>query len=408
MEGEEVIATPNGEGNPAREDYGEDVRVLRVGGREFILVGTAHISQQSVDLVRRVIDGERPDCVCVELDAQRFAALSEERTFAAQDLRSIIRAKQLATLLVNLVLASYQKRLGMKLGVTPGKELLEATRAAEEYGIPIALCDRDVRITLRRAWSALSFWRKLTLASGLLASSFEDNEISEEELMRIRQQDVLSELMRELGDAMPELKRSLIDERDTYLAQRIRESQGEKIVAVVGAGHVQGMAASIEADREIDLSTIEEIPPTSAAWKWLGWAIPTLIVGSIAWIGLSQGSAEAGENALFWFLANAIPTGIGGLVALAHPMTTVAAFFAAPFTSLTPVIGAGYVAAFAQAWLVPPTVQEIQDVGDEIATLRGWWSNRLLRILLVFILTTLGSIVGTWVGGIKIVGNLFG
>ena len=382
--------------------------MLDVGGRRFLLVGTAHISQQSVDLVRKVIERERPDCVCVELDRQRYEALAEEKSFAAQDLREVIRNQQLAALLMNLLLASYQKRLGMKLGVTPGKELLEATRTAQECDIPIELCDRDVRVTLRRAWGAISFWHKLQLASGVLASAFEDSEISEAELARIRQQDVLSELMRELGEAMPRLKTSLIDERDAYLAQKIRASAGQKIVAVVGAGHIEGMSRAIEAGQDIDLAEIETVAPVSPIWKWVGWAIPALIISSIGWIGYSQGFARAEESAIYWFLANAIPTGIGGLLALAHPLTTLAAFFAAPFTSLTPVIGAGYVAAFVQTWFVPPTVSEIQGVGEDIATVKGWWSNRLLRILLVFILTTLGSVIGTWVGGFEIVRNLFG
>lgn len=388
-----------------RGDYPSDVHVLHVDDREFILVGTAHISKHSVHLVREVIERERPDAVSVELDAQRYEALSQERHFEAQDLRAIIRNKQLAPLLMNLLLASYQKRLGMKLGVMPGSELLEAAKAAEALGIPISLCDRDVRITLRRAWSSLSLWKKLTLLSGVFASAFETPEITEEELARIREADVLTELMNELGENLPDLKRALIDERDSYLAQKIRQTEGRRIVAVVGAGHVAGMTRAIVEHEEIDLAAIEEIPPASGAWKLFGWGIPAIILGSIAWIGLSQGFVEAGQNAAFWFFANAVPSGIGALVALAHPLTLLAAFVAAPFTSLTPVIGAGYVAAFVQTWYVPPTVQEIRTVGDQIATFSGWWKNRLLRILLVFILTTVGSIVGTWVGGIEIVGN---
>jgi len=399
-----------GDGAPAdgaggARDYPSDVHVLHVDDREFILVGTAHISQQSVHLVRDVIERERPDAVCVELDVQRYEALSQERHFETQDLRAIIRNRQLATLLLNLVLASYQKRLGMKLGVTPGSELLEATRAAEAMGIPVALCDRDVRITLRRAWASLSLWRKLSLLSGVLASAFETPEITEEELARIRERDVLTELMDELGESLPELKRTLIDERDGYLAQKIRETPGRRIVAVVGAGHVAGMTRAIEGHQEIDLTAIEEIPPVSSVWKWLGWGIPAVILGSIAWIGASQGFGEAGQNALYWFFANAIPSGLGSLVALGHPLTVLAAFLGAPFTSLTPVIGAGYLAAFVQTWFVPPTVQEIRNVGDDIAGLRGWWRNRLLRILLVFVLVTVGSVVGTWVGGIEVVRN---
>jgi pheromone shutdown-related protein TraB len=214
--------------------------------------------------------------------------------------------------------------------------------------------------------------------------------------------------MSELGENLPELKRTLIDERDAYLAQKIRDTVGNRLVAVVGAGHVEGMARAIEANRNVDLSEIEIIPEVSSLWKWIGWAIPTLILGSIGYIGWTQGFGKAGDNALYWFLANAIPSGIGGVLALAHPITSIAAFFAAPFTSLTPVIGAGYVAAFVQTWVRPPTVLEIRSVGDDIAAFKGWWSNALLKILLVFLLTTLGSVIGTWVGGIEIVKNVLG
>ncbi len=385
-----------------------DVHRIEAGGRHFVVVGTAHISRESVDLVREVIEAERPDCVCLELDPQRYEALSQEQRWEELDLREVVRKRQLATLMVNLILASYQKRLGLKLGVTPGSELLEAGRTAEELGIPIALCDRDIRVTLRRAWSSLSFYRKAMLVSTFIASTFESPELSEEELRRIRQQDVLTELMAELGEAMPDLKRVLIDERDAYLAQKIRDSEGERVVAVVGAGHVRGMLAALAVNRNVDLDEINEIPPVSPVWKWVGWGIPVLIVGSIAWIGLTQGREAAGENAWFWFLANAIPSGIGGLAALAHPATIAAAFLSAPFTSLTPVIGAGYVAAFVQTWVRPPKVTEFQTVGTDMTRLSGWWRNRLLKIFVVFVATTLGSLIGTWVGGIEIVGNLLG
>ncbi len=385
-----------------------DVHRIEAGGRHFVVVGTAHISRESVDLVREVIEAERPDCVCLELDPQRYEALSQEQRWEELDLREVVRKRQLATLMVNLILASYQKRLGLKLGVTPGSELLEAGRTAEELGIPIELCDRDIRVTLRRAWSSLSFYRKAMLVSTFIASTFESPELSEEELRRIRQQDVLTELMAELGEAMPDLKRVLIDERDAYLAQKIRDSEGERVVAVVGAGHVRGMLAALAVNRNVDLDEINEIPPVSPVWKWVGWGIPVLIVGSIAWIGLTQGREAAGENAWFWFLVNAIPSGIGGLVALAHPATIAAAFLSAPFTSLTPVIGAGYVAAFVQTWVRPPKVTEFQTVGTDMTRLSAWWRNRLLKIFVVFVATTLGSLIGPWVGGIEIVGNLLG
>ncbi len=385
----------------------EDVEVLELDGREFILVGTAHISRESVDLVRTVIEAEKPDCVCIELDAQRYEALSQQKRFKALDLREVIRKQQLAALLMNLLLGSYQKRLGLKLGVTPGSELLEAAKAAEENDIPISLCDRDIRITLRRAWGALSLWKKSMLVSTFAASAFEDPELSEEELARIKQKDVLSELMNELGEAMPALKEALIDERDRFLAQKIRESNGRKLVAVVGAGHMEGMREAIRSGLDEDLDEISVIPEVSPLWKWVGWAIPALIIGSLAYIGLTQGPEAASDNALFWFTVNAVPCAIGGLLALAHPITIAAGFVSAPFTSLTPVIGAGYVTAFVQTWVRPPLVHEFESVGNDIATLRGWWHNRLLKIFLTFIFTTLGSVVGTWVGGSVIITNLF-
>lgn len=384
-----------------------DVHRVEVDGRRFTLVGTAHISRESVDLVREVIEGEAPDCVCLELDAQRYEALSQEQRWEDLDLRQVIRERHLATLMANLILGSYQKRLGQRLGVTPGSELLAAGRTAEARGIPVALCDRDIRVTLRRAWSSLSPWRKLMLVSTFVATAFDSPELTEEELRRIRQQDVLSELMSELGEHMPALKRVLIDERDAYLAQKILEAEGEHVVAVVGAGHVKGMLIALEERRNVDLEAINVVPPVSRVWHWIGWAIPAVIVGSLAWIGLTQGREAAGENALFWVVANAIPSGIGAVIALAHPWTILAAAVAAPFTSLTPLIGAGYVAAFVQVYVQPPKVNEFRTVGSDMAQPRKWWGNRLLRIFLVFLLTTLGSLIGTWVGGIEIVRNLF-
>jgi pheromone shutdown-related protein TraB len=383
------------------------VRVIRVDGREFIIVGTAHISRESADLVREVIERERPDCVCIELDAQRFAALSQKARWEALDLKQVIRDKQLAALLANLVLASYQKKLGGVLGVAPGTELLEAARAAEALSIPISLCDRDVRVTLRRAWASMGFFKKSQLLSTLAVSLFESPEIGEEELRKLRERDVLSELMRELGEAMPTLKRTLIDERDAYLTEKMKQAPGEKIVAVVGAGHVEGICRALPESEEVDLEAINHVPPVSSAWKWIGWGIPAVIVASLVFIGITKGPAVAGENLLYWIVANGVPSTLGAVLALAHPITIAAAFFVAPVTSLTPVIGAGYVLAFLQAYVRPPVVKELERLTDDIGVPRQWWRNRMLRIFLVFFLTTFGSLIGTYVGGYEIVKNLF-
>lgn len=390
------------------DGYPEDVVVLELEGRRIVLVGTAHVSRESVDLVREVIERERPDTVCVELDTQRFEALSQRKRWEQTDLREVIRNRQLATLLINFFLASYQKRLGGKLGVMPGSELLEATKAAEELGVPVELCDRSIRVTLRRAWGALSLAKKAMLLSSVLAGAFDAPEISEEELRKLRQKDVLSELMQELGRAMPALKRVLIDERDAYLATRIHGSPGQRIVAVVGAGHVAGMRTALEKGQLADLEDLDRIPPMSPLWKTIGWGVTALILGSIAYIGAQRGPEAAGDSALYWFLANGIPSAIGCSIALGHPITIATAFVAAPFTSLTPLIGAGYVTAFVQTYLVPPRVAEFQSAGDDLAVARRWWQSRLLRIFLVFLLSGIGSMIGTWVGGVEIVRNVFG
>ena len=390
---------------PANE-YSNDVHVLKNDDRTIILVGTAHISQESVDLVKTVIEQEQPDCVCLELDDQRYQALSQKKKWQSLDLKKIIKNKQLSTLLVSLLMASYQKRLGGTLGVKPGAELLAAAETANQFQIPISLCDRDVRITLRRAWKSTSFLKKGYLLSSLLVSLFDKEEITEEKLAELKQKDVLSELMDEMGETLPDLKRVLIDERDVFLIEKIKTSPGKRIVAVVGAGHVAGMKKQFNSDNQNQISEISKIPPVSKGFKLLGWAIPLLIIGSIVVIGMQKGVSDAGANVLFWILANGIPAAIGALLAFAHPLTTIGAFASAPLTSLTPVIGAGYVTAFIQVMTRPPVVKEFESAGDDIATLKGWWKNKLLRVFLVFLLTGLGSAIGTWVGGYEIFKNL--
>ena len=210
-----------------------------------------------------------------------------------------------------------------------------------------------------------------------------------------------------LGRVMPGLRRVLIDERDAYLAQKIHEAPGRKIVAVVGAGHVVGMRAALLSNQPIDMTEITRVPEVPLIWKVLGWGVPGAIIASIVSIGLTKGAAAAGHNALYWVLANSIPTSIACLIAFAHPLTVLAAFLAAPFTSLSPLIGAGHVTAFVQAYVHPPRVHEFSSVSEDIAVFSNWWRSRLLRVLLVFILSSIGGLVGVWIGSVEILSNLF-
>ena len=391
---------------PSKE-YTEDVAVIQLGDKTVLLVGTAHISRQSTDLVREVIEQEQPDTVCIELDEKRYQALSQKQHWDNLDLKQIIRDKQLSTLLVNLILSSYQKKLGDRLGIMPGTELLTAAKVAEKVGSKMVLCDRDVRVTLRRAWHATTLWKKFYLLASLITSLFDKTELDEEKLAELRKKDVLSELMSEIGAMMPDTKKALIDERDIYMAEKIKESPGKRLVAVVGAGHMEGIRQVITQDNSARLDEINTIPPVSKAWKTAGWSIPVLIVLSIFLIGIREGAGAAGANIAYWILANGIPSAIGAMIALAHPATIISAFAAAPITSLTPVIGAGYVTAFVQVMTTPPVVREFEAVSADIVSFTGWWHNRLLRIFLVFLLTGFGSAIGTWVGGYKIFSTLF-
>jgi pheromone shutdown-related protein TraB len=386
----------------------EDVRVVRAGDREIVVVGTAHVSRESVDLVRRAIDELRPDAVAIELDPKRFEALSRPDRFEALDLREVIRTRQLATLGLNLALAAYQRSLGVALGVKPGAELLEAARSAEQAGIPVALCDRDVRITLRRAWHALSFWQRVLLLTSFSAALFERAQLSEDDLRELRRTDVLSRLLTELGNAFPGLKLVLIDERDAYLAERIRETPGRRIVAVIGAGHLEGVVRALERDERIDLEALSATPRASRWTHVLGWGIPALVLLSLFVIGLRDGGAVAGENVAFFALATGLPSAAGTLLALGHPATVLSALLLAPLTALSPLIGIGHVTALVQSWVRPPFVRELSSALDDLGSAAGLWRNRLLRVLLVFTLSTLGGIVGTWVGGARLVASLFG
>ncbi|MBV5317357.1 MAG: TraB/GumN family protein [Desulfobulbaceae bacterium] len=391
---------------PAHQ-YPDDVAIISLDEKIILLVGTAHISQNSTDLVKCVIDQERPDSVCIELDEKRYAALSKQQNWENLDLKQVVRKKQLATLIVNLILAAYQKKLGVQLGVMPGTELLTAAQTAERLGIPVVLCDRDVRVTLRRAWHATSFLKKGYLVVTLLASLFDKTELDEEKLAQMRNKDVLSELIKELGEALPHTKQVLIDERDIYMAEKIKSSRGKRLVAVVGAGHMEGIKRVIVQDNHTLLDTITAVPPASAAWKIIGWLVPILIILSLVLIGLRQGIAEFTANAVYWIMSHGIPSALGALIACAHPATIISAFAAAPITSLSPLIGAGYVCALIQIITCPPMVKEFEEASKDIGTFKGWWKNKLLRIFLVFLLTTFGSSLGTWIGGYRIVSTLF-
>lgn len=370
-------------------------RITRADGKEFILVGTAHISQESKDLVAKAISEVHPDTVCVELDEGRLKSLEDPDRWKKTDLRKIIREHQLGTLIANLVLGSYQKRMGLQTGVRPGAELYGAILNAREANIPTLLADRDIKVTLRRTWSCTPWYRKFSLIASLFASLFDKTEVSEEELRKIKSQDSLSTMMQEFGKTFPEVKTVLIDERDQYLASRIRNAPGNRVLAVVGAGHITGIRKIIEEDSSLPSEeSLCEIKPPSSLFKIIGWTITAAIILSVVFVGFQSGLEKAGELTFNWFLFTGGGAMLGAIVAGAHPLAMLTALVMAPFTGLTPLIGVGFFVALVQVYMRPPRVSEFETVSVDIWKVSRWWSNRVTRVILCFLLPGFPAIIG--------------
>lgn len=369
-------------------------------GREIYLIGTAHVSARSVEEVERVIAEVRPDVVCVELDKARHDALLDESRWRKLDLFQIIRQKKVLYLVANLALSAFQRKLGERMGVKPGAELLAAVKSAEAVGAELVLADRDVQATLKRTWHRLGFWDKSKLIAELLLAPFLMEEIEEEKIESLKDRDTISEVLDELAKAMPRLKEPLIDERDRYLISSVLEAKGQKIVAVVGAGHVRGMLENLETS--VDREALSRLPPPSPIGKVINWGIPVVILAAF-WFGWQKHEAESlFEMVRAWVLPTSIGCGLLTLAALAHPLTILAGMLAAPLTTLNPVIAAGMVTALVEAWLRRPTVEDCEGVPEAIMKPSAWFKNRATRVLLVFVLSNLGASIGmfistTWV-----------
>jgi pheromone shutdown-related protein TraB len=371
------------------------IRRLSSGDKEIILVGTAHVSRDSTRLVEEVITAEKPDTVSIELCNSRFKALKQRDRFRDTDIVKLIREKKAFLLLSNLLLAAFQKRIAKKMDITPGAEMLKAVEMAETVGAGIWLADRDIRTTLSRAWRSMGWWTRIKLFSQLLTAMSKADDITEEEIERLKQQDVLESVLSEVGRSMPELKTILIDERDLYLTAKVRQAPGRKIVAVVGAGHLPGICANWES--EVDLAALETLPPRGWFGRILKWAIPVGIV-SLMMGGFFFGGAKVGKDMIvLWGITTGVLAGVGAVVALAHPATILSSVVVAPFTTWPPVIAAGWVSGLVEAFARKPKVRDLESLPTDIMTVGGFWRNKVTRILLVMAFTNIGAAVGTLV-----------
>ena len=379
---------------------------LKFNEKEFILVGTAHVSKESARLVKSVIEEEKPDTVCVELCQSRFQAIQQQDRWQNTDIIKVIKEKKSFLLLSNLLLASFQKRIAKQFDVKPGEEMITAINTAESTGAQIHLADRDIRTTLSRTWRVMGFWSKIKLVFQLTLSLGQLDEIKEEDIEKMKQQDVLETLLAEVGKSLPALKSILIDERDQYLAEKIRAAPGNKIVAVVGAGHIPGIQKYW--DSEIDTRALEQLPPKGKSIGILKWLIPVAIV-ALFFAGFFYGGKEAGTDMIvWWILANGILAGVGAIIALAHPATIISSIVAAPLTSLNPMIAAGWVSGLVEAFSRKPKVKDLERLPEDIMSVRGFWKNNVTRILLVVVFTNLGSALGTFIAFPVIVKVLLG
>jgi len=376
-------------------------RHVTIEGKDIYLIGTAHLSQKSVEEVRETIERVSPDAVCVELCPSRYKALTEKDSWKKMDIFQVIRKGKALFLLAQLIMSSFYQRLGDQLGIQPGAELMEAIEVAKEQKIEVVVADRPIEITLKRIWRNLSFGKKFKLLFQITKGLFEVDDVDQELIEEIKDSAQLEDMMELFAKSFPEIKKRLIDERDIYLAQKIKHTPGKKIVAVVGAGHVEGILKQIQNDTPIE--PLEEIPAPSSMGKLLKWSIPLLFI-SYPILGFIRGvPQESFDSISVWFLSHWILAGLGTALALGHPFTIFIAAFASPLTSLNPLIAAGWFAGLAQAWVKKPTVGDMEDLPQAIKTLPGFWKNPATRILLVVLMSNIGSMLGTFVSSAWII-----
>lgn len=390
-----------------KKKMSETITRLNLSGREFILIGTAHVSQESVDEVKQTIIEEKPDRVCIEIDEGRYNNLTQKSGWKDMSIVKVLKEGRGFLMLANLVLSSFQKRLGLDLGVKPGEEMLAALEIAKEQNIPFSFCDREVQITLRRAWSKSGLWGKNKMLAAMLSSIFVKEELSREDIEKLKEKNALQNMMEELAEYMPTVKSVLIDERDQFLATKIYKSEGTKVVAVVGAGHVPGLVDWLEKldkkECSDSLEEISQVPKKSPVSKIVPFLIPAVYIGLIVFVGLNSNVETTLDMIKTWIILNGSLAAIGALVALAHPLVILLAFIAAPLTSLNPLLAVGVLTGMLQYFLKKPKVDDFERLNDDITTFRGFYKNRFTHILLVFILSNIGSALGTIIAGVPFI-----
>jgi pheromone shutdown-related protein TraB len=384
--------------------------IVERDGVRYTLLGTAHVSRASVDAVRAAIDSGAYDQVAVELDPQRMQALTDPDALAKLDLIKVLREGKTALFAANLALSGYQRRLAEKLGIEPGAELKVAAMEANARGLPLHLIDRDVGLTFRRAMRSLGWWGRAKISAGLVAGMVANEEVDEGQIEKLKEGDMLESAFNEFASETPALYEAIIAERDRYMAARLRESTGgaREVLAVVGAGHLQGLARHLREDVDAPAQVREalEYVPKKSSIPWFALILGALLVTGLAW-GISHGGLRLGADLMLqWVLITAALTAVGCALAGGHPLSILASAAVAPFKPFRPTIPSGAVGALVEARLREPTYADFMALRDDVRTVRGWYRNRVGRVLLVFMLTCLGTMIGEWIGIVRIFGRV--
>ena len=380
--------------------------VLKLGynEKEIILIATAHVSKQSVELVKKVISEEQPDSICVELDEQRYKNIQNPNAWEKTDIVKVIKSKKTGSLLASLVLSSYQKRIAKKLNTNVGQEMIQGIECAKQTGAHLVLADRDIQITFRRIWRKLNVWEKCKLVFSLIFSFGSNAEISDEDLEELLHKDILESALKEMREQFPKIGDVLINERDQHLASKIKEAPGKKVVAILGGAHVPGVKEQIFKTQNI--AEIVKVPPKRPVSKIIGWIIPTLILGLIAY-GFFKNIQTGLQQLTVWAIWNSVMAALFTALSLAHPLSILTSFLTAPITSLNPLLACGWFAGLVEATVRKPTVKDVNYIPEDILSIKGFFKNRFLKILIVVIMANLGSGIGTIIAGMDIIKNLF-
>ncbi len=386
----------------------EDEHITRVQyqDKEIILIATAHVSKQSAELVKAVIDQEQPDSICVELDEDRYKNIKNPKAWADTDLVQVIKEKKVGFMLANLVLGSYQKKLAKQLDTNVGQEMVQGIKSAEETGANLVLADRSIQTTFMRIWRKMTLKEKFELLLNLFFAldDEEESEITDEEIAKLLQKDMLEGAMANMKEEFPKIGDILLCERDQHLANKIKNAPGKKIVAVLGGAHVAGVKEEIF--KEQNMQEITTVPPAGKTAKVIGWAIPIAIVALIAY-GFVQGVETGMQQVASWILWNGSLAALFTAIMLGHPLSILTAFVVAPISSLNPMLACGWFAGLMEAHVRKPKVEDVSNISNDIFSIKGLFHNRFLRTLLIVIMANLGSSLGTIIAGLDIIKNVF-